>query len=156
MQNILTAIVNHDKGTLLDSFLLSLDLAVETGEGDWVDRAGGDVDVDIEGLPAPILCYAITKCSPACVEVLIKRSVSTDSVTESLVRTSDHHLTTSVLLAARRGNAEALQIILRSRLVLSKSEIHKVFLTPALLSHKDTAQGTQYPYFLAFHCVFMP
>ena len=118
MQNILTAIVNHDKGNLLDSFLLSLDLAVEAGEGDRVDKAraggGGDVDVDIEGLPAPILCYAITKCSPACVEVLIKRSVSTDSVTESLVRTSDQHLTASVILAARRGNAAALKIILRS------------------------------------------
>ena len=77
-------------------------------------------------------------------------------MTETLVRTSELELTSSVLLAARRGNAEALQIILRSRLVHSKSEIQKVFLTPALLSHKDTAQGTQYPYFLAFHCVFMP
>ena len=75
MQNILTAIVNHDKGNLLDSFLLSLDVAVETCEKDVLDtaRAGADIDIDIDGLPAPILCYAITKGSPTCVEVLINR-----------------------------------------------------------------------------------
>ena len=120
MQNILTAIVNQDKGTLLDSFLVSLDEAVEVGGADLVDPGLHADTEDIAGLglglvlPSPILSYAITTSSPACVEVLINRSVSTDSGRDCLVRTTAQDVLSSVLLAARRGNAAALQIILRS------------------------------------------
>ena len=117
MQNILTAIVNQDKGNLLDCFLGSLDLAVETGGKDQLD-SGLEADMDIGRLAAapPILSYAISRSSPACLEVLIARSLSTDCLSCCLVRTSQQEVISSVLLAASRANTAALQIILRSRL----------------------------------------
>ena len=118
MQNILTAIVNQDKGNLLDSFLVSLDEEVEVSGKDQVDP---DLHADTEdmaglglGLPSPILSYAISRSSPACVEVLITRSLSTDCLTSCLVRTTEQDVRESVLLAASRANTEALHIILKS------------------------------------------
>ena len=128
MQNILTAIVNQDKGSLLDCFLGSLDLAVETDGKDQLD-SGLEADLDVVRLAAapPILSYAISRSSPACLEVLIARSLSTDCLSCCLVRTSQQEVISSVLLAASRANTAALQIILRSH--------------PGVVSAEDPATG---------------
>ena len=102
MQNIICATIDNDKIQLLEEFVKDMvvtEIKIDSTDTDRVD---------------PILQYAIKKSSAACVEFLLRRSISTDSVTDCLVRTMDHHVYSSAILAATQSNAKVLDIILRT------------------------------------------
>ena len=103
LQDILTAIVDNDNHKLLEDFVKDMDVTESTTDSSS-KQDGEDA----------ILSYAIKKSSPGCVELLVKRSLSTDTETDSLVRITDQGVYTSATLAATLGNVKALDIILRT------------------------------------------
>ena len=106
LQNILSAIINVDNDKLLEDFVTDLDVSESESDSeslrDTTDFSYPNVD--------PILNYAIRRSSRACVEVLLKRSLSTDSMTHFLVQ----DLYSSATLAATLGNAKILDVIIRT------------------------------------------
>ena len=103
MQNILTAIVDNDNDNLLEAFVKDMDVTESTTDSSSKQDAED-----------AILSYAIKRSSPGCLELLVKRSLSTDIESDSLVRTTDQDVYSSATLAATLGEATALGVILRT------------------------------------------
>ena len=103
MQNILLAIVDVDNDKLLEDFVQ--DMAVIEIERDTTDSSNA---------ADPIMRHAIKSSSSRCVELLVARSLSTDTVEDCLVKTTDQDLYKSAVLAAEVGNANALDVILKT------------------------------------------
>ena len=89
------------------------DMDVIEIERDTTDCSNQDAD--------PIMRHAIKNLSSRCVELLVTRSLSTDTVEDCLVKTTDQDLYKSAVLAAEVGNAKALDVILKTNQALLKA-----------------------------------
>ena len=129
LQNILKAIVNVDNVKLLEDFVKDLDVAESSTYCTREDS---------------ILHYAIKKSSPGCVELLVKRSLSTDSVTDTLVKTTLQEVYNYAILAATVGNAKALGVILRkdSKVeAIDKDQLEKLIHFSAKSQAEDSVES---------------
>ena len=130
LQNILSAIINVDNDKLLEDFVTDMD--VSESERDTTDYSYPTVD--------PILRYAIKRSSHACVEVLLKRSLSTDTMNDCLVRPSVQDLYSSATLAATLGNAQTLDVIIRTVEAIDINRDEKLIHVIARRKEKDSVE----------------